>query len=433
MTDTLKPEYPVTREALYELAWSQPMTSIAKIYDVSSSYLARVYSTLDVPRPAPGYWAKVAASKTVSKPELPEPKAGTLLEWDRYNDSPIYKVAKPKPPRKRYPRSDIPKLGKPEIHPLISGAKKHFLKTRDSEIDYIRPYKKNLVDLVISKKQLDIALNLANNLFSSFEDYGYQVCLTPTSGFYFCRPSVDERIKPNKNNRFVNHWSPGRETIVYVGTVAIGLTIFEYSEQLEAISEYKKGKQAWIKVDSKIKKLNTGTWTTTHDFPTGRFCLRAYSPYQGTSWIHDWNITDDMDIFKFGHKVVKEMTAHAKKIAKLVKKAEKEAEIRRKEWEAQKQQWEIEKIQREQQKANEESHKELMQLIDKWREFKRINSFFDEIEKKAQELPQDTRATILERLHKAREMIGKTDALQEILNWRTPEELLSCIKNRPFW
>ncbi|MEH6502717.1 MAG: hypothetical protein V7682_02315 [Cycloclasticus sp.] len=58
---------PISREALYELAWAEPMTSIGKKLGVSSSYLARIYTRLNVPRPAAGYWAKVAADKPQAK------------------------------------------------------------------------------------------------------------------------------------------------------------------------------------------------------------------------------------------------------------------------------------------------------------------------------------------------------------------------------
>ena len=47
---------PVTREALYEEVWSEPMTTVAARYGVSGSLLARVCSRLNVPRPPRGYW-----------------------------------------------------------------------------------------------------------------------------------------------------------------------------------------------------------------------------------------------------------------------------------------------------------------------------------------------------------------------------------------
>src|SRR6185295_13774031 len=47
----------LTRDGLYELVWAQPMTKVGALYGVSSSYMARVCSALNVPRPERGYWA----------------------------------------------------------------------------------------------------------------------------------------------------------------------------------------------------------------------------------------------------------------------------------------------------------------------------------------------------------------------------------------
>lgn len=44
---------PLSREALYELVWSEPMLKVAPRYGVSSSYLARICVLLNVPRPQP--------------------------------------------------------------------------------------------------------------------------------------------------------------------------------------------------------------------------------------------------------------------------------------------------------------------------------------------------------------------------------------------
>ncbi len=40
-----------TREDLYDLVWSKPMTTVAEQYGVSGSYMARVCAVLRVPRP----------------------------------------------------------------------------------------------------------------------------------------------------------------------------------------------------------------------------------------------------------------------------------------------------------------------------------------------------------------------------------------------
>jgi len=67
------------------------MTSIGKRLNVSSSYLARIYTRLNVPRPAAGYWAKVTAGMHPKIPNLPSSEPGDELEWDRFNDNPHLK------------------------------------------------------------------------------------------------------------------------------------------------------------------------------------------------------------------------------------------------------------------------------------------------------------------------------------------------------
>jgi hypothetical protein len=71
----------VTRNELYALVWAEPMLRIAERYGVSSSYLARVCSNLKIPRPARGYWAKLAVGKAPKKPELPPALPGDEISW----------------------------------------------------------------------------------------------------------------------------------------------------------------------------------------------------------------------------------------------------------------------------------------------------------------------------------------------------------------
>jgi hypothetical protein len=426
MPDPQATEYPVSREKLYELAWSQPMTSIAKLFDVSSSYLARVYASLDVPRPAPGYWAKVAAGKKTFKPKLPDATPDNPGEWDRYNDTVLNKKEfAPKPPEKIRKVRSSNQRARPKTHQLLQGAKAHFLKTRDSDIGYLRPYKQILVDLIISKTSLNVALDIANKLFLAFEDYDYKVRLEP-AGSYFQRPEVDERSKPGKGYRHIKHWSPCRGTIIYVGTVAIGLTLFEVSEQKEM--RYVDGEYVPVeKLKGSRSRYDHYSWTTRKDYPTGNFCLRAYSPYQGTSWEHRWQISANADITKLGHKIARELAGQAAVIAAEAKKAEEEAEKQRIEWEEQRRQWEIEAAKRRHDDAVNQSHKDLLEIISNWVEIKRIHEFFEQLEIQVSELADDRKQEIVERIRLAKQLIGSPDALEGILKWATPDERLNAI------
>ncbi|HED8776999.1 TPA: hypothetical protein R6G39_004948, partial [Pseudomonas aeruginosa] len=100
---------------------------------------------------------------------------------------------------------------------------------------YLKPSQRRLVDVVVSEPMLDDALDMANALFLRLEAAGYRVMLAPSDRIY-SRASVEEREKPGKtvNNRYPSLWHPSKATVVFVGSVAIGLTLFEMTEELEA-------------------------------------------------------------------------------------------------------------------------------------------------------------------------------------------------------
>lgn len=115
----------VSREELYELVWSVPMVRVAEKFKVSGSYMARVCSTLHVPRPERGYWAKLAVGKAPEKPSLPDAQPGEQLSWSQEGELPSpprphLSAPSPRPPCRELPR---PVKG---IHGLIRDAKGHF-------------------------------------------------------------------------------------------------------------------------------------------------------------------------------------------------------------------------------------------------------------------------------------------------------------------
>ena len=59
---------------------------------------------------------------------------------------------------------------------------------------------------------------------------------------------------------------------------------------------------------------------------------------------------------------------------------------------------------------------------DAWAATKRLEGFFADAERRAQDLPDDQRERTIERLRKARGLVGSTDALERFDAWRAPEE-----------
>jgi hypothetical protein len=66
----------VSRDDLYWLVWSEPMTKIAERFEVSGSYLARICTLLNAPGPERGYWAKLAHGNAPPQPPLQAPDPG---------------------------------------------------------------------------------------------------------------------------------------------------------------------------------------------------------------------------------------------------------------------------------------------------------------------------------------------------------------------
>ena len=74
------------RRELYEQAWSEPMTKLAKRYGISDVGLRKVCAKLKVPVPERGYWAKVRTGWCGNHPELPGtngPEELVVERWKR--------------------------------------------------------------------------------------------------------------------------------------------------------------------------------------------------------------------------------------------------------------------------------------------------------------------------------------------------------------
>lgn len=72
MREGPSPKY--DREKLYQEVWADPVTEVAKRYQMSDVNLRKICKKLDVPLPPAGYWAKLRAGKEVTKPNLPKLK-----------------------------------------------------------------------------------------------------------------------------------------------------------------------------------------------------------------------------------------------------------------------------------------------------------------------------------------------------------------------
>jgi len=61
----------MTREALYELVWSEPILHIAKRLGMSDRGLGKLCTRFEIPVPPRGWWAKQQHGRRVARRPLP--------------------------------------------------------------------------------------------------------------------------------------------------------------------------------------------------------------------------------------------------------------------------------------------------------------------------------------------------------------------------
>jgi len=211
--------------------------------------------------------------------------------------------------------------------------------------------------------------------------------------------------------------------VVYVGTVAIGLTIIEMSEELEARNV--NGVYVPVKDQVSAKRAKSffdTTWTLTHAFPTGRLCLQAYSPYYGAKWKKHWRETKAGGLDGEINAVIAELEAASAEIARMVEEERRRAEVERQRWEAEWEEYMHLDAARKAAEARKDARDELLRIIDQWAESTRVEQFFSEAEKQLSTFDEDIRLQLLDRLRHARDLIGSTDALGRFMAWKFPAE-----------
>jgi hypothetical protein len=413
---------PLTREQLYELVWKEPMVRISARWGVSSSYMARVCTDLQVPRPSRGYWAQREFGNAVpERPALPPVRPGDATVW-----SPGSALASPLPrvARSRVEARSARKLPKPadERHELLIGVKPHFLKTRKNEAGLLRPFKRLLVDVVTSENQLDTALSAANDLFLALEAKGHRVTFAPP-GARMRRVEFDEREAPNKNHYHHGAWAPDRITVVYIGGVPIGLTLFETTEDIEMM--YVHG--TYIAVSelsaTQLRRYDGPMhWKTKQSRVSGRFCLQAYCPHWMVAWKKQWRAASGKELSSLVPEVIEVLEATAPTLASQVADAEARAEIQRRDWEEERRREREEQERARQAKLRQDARNDLLAAIDAWSRTRSVQEWLAEVKREAEDLPEAERQHILAQVEQAEMLVGSADALELLKRWKSPVE-----------
>ncbi|GID02982.1 hypothetical protein [Pseudomonas sp. 008] len=410
----------ITRESLYEQAWSTPMTKIAERYGVSSSYLARIFTNLNIPRPPVGYWAQVAAGKRKTLPALPDAQPGALVAWSRNGAPEQISRSLPKAPVKSRGKQADRLALLPRRHPLLIDIEEHFKKAHETDEGYLRPSKRSMADLIVSRSGVSHAVDFANQLYLALMKKSLAVALSdPTT--HMGRESVDHREKAS--NRYVHPalWQPQRPTVTYIGTVVFGLSIYEISEYVHVTRPDKKYIRMTSLPVSKRRSDFPDGWMMSADMPSGRLCLQVYSPYYGVEWVQRWIEDKPGHLVRKVPSIIKSLIAEAPMLAAKVEIQRVRNEQERQRHKLEMEEWRCKEEEKRRLKAIQDSRDRLESVIQAWVKVNSIRVFFDDIAQKAELLESGERQAVLDRLAQAKDLIGDFDALKHFEDWDPPE------------
>ncbi|WP_104668463.1 hypothetical protein [Ensifer adhaerens] len=269
----------ITRQELYDLVWSDPGKAAASKLGVSDSYLNRVCTALDVPRPPRGWWMKRKAGRAPPRPPLPPAPANRPECWTKGGAG--------VPPLKAYYRRDVLGSGPvpPGTHRLVAYAREIFTTAKKSlDGSLVVNWNYDSIDLTVSEEGLQGGLRLANALFLGLERRGHDVVVARRSAFI--RPPISNwgREPSHLRGDVRALWTPRNPTIARIGGVAVGLAILEVFEEAEM--RYVGG---GVFVPARRPPPAAGIhWTEWRRIPQGRLKLAAYSPHHPLPWLREW-------------------------------------------------------------------------------------------------------------------------------------------------
>lgn len=342
----------ISREALYDLVWAEPMLRVAERFKVSSSYMARVCTVMNVPRPVAGYWGMHAVGRAPAKPDLPAPTATDQLEWTPG----IALNPTPRPPRvRRARRASVahteasPNIVDHHEHRMLAGVRAILQASKEAG-GYLKPTKRLMVDVLTSKKCIDHILRTASVLFAELDRNSYTVGFVG-GGHEMPRPEIDEREGSKDSSyryRYPTPWRPDRTTVAHFGAVSVGLTLVEMSEEIEVA--HVKGEYLPVSEVREMKggsRILAGTWTSKHYWPTGRLRLIAYVSNNGLTWQRSWRESSTQSLVQSISKIIGEIKIEIPAIKALIVEAKERQRIANEKWQADHLRWQEEEAQRQ--------------------------------------------------------------------------------------
>ena len=251
----------ISREALYELVWTKPLTHVAKDLGISDVMLGKMCKEQLVPKPPRGYWANLGSDKKRAvyvRPELPDlfQKKNDFNQWvlddyklceslraDKFEPEDLNDpVREPPPPftetlpqfRERMAKV-MPVLPNMEafkvMHPLIRTI-------NEADLQLEEAHKKDCwaASPQFRKLQGRQQLRLFNVFVSCFQVLGFEPSVRGRKYLVFSARVFDQ---PKKFNVFLKHYKPSAAEMRRFKTTKRTTYCFAWTEDDEEVTRGK--------------------------------------------------------------------------------------------------------------------------------------------------------------------------------------------------
>ncbi len=172
----------ITREELYEQVWQEPMTKLAKKYNISDVGLAKICKKMEIEKPWLGYWAKVQHGIKVKRPNLKKASEKcqqvVLLSKLRKEIKPISTVIIKAEANEFLPENQI-KVSNDltDCHKLTAITEKRFKNSKPHSFGVLLPNSNRHLDIRVCKNSLNRALRIFDAIIRAAENRGFSIVL----------------------------------------------------------------------------------------------------------------------------------------------------------------------------------------------------------------------------------------------------------------
>ena len=218
----------LTRKELYDLIWSEPMTTVCKRFGITDNGLRKHCKSMNIPTPPIGYWARLQSGKDVEKIQLPNDYVGekqdvnlqevehreTKSDEDIVDLTP--RINKQRELEQLLVNEKADCFIVPEVlyakDPLIIDTKEKLRLSKESSSNnnYLKrnPYKntiKETLNIFVSEKSTDRALSIFSTIIKALRYRGHNIKINKESTFAMINGeelciNITERKKQDRNS-----------------------------------------------------------------------------------------------------------------------------------------------------------------------------------------------------------------------------------------